>query len=211
MNRKQATAIIGSLGTPSKMPGPAWGISVKLCNVGSKLAKQAGTVCDKCYAIRGFYKFPSVRKGHEKRINLFHQHKPELWIAAMVRLVKKESVFRWFDSGDLQSLEMLERIAEVARQCPDTRFWLPTKEHGIVSSYALKHKKKWPDNLTIRLSGYVIDGPAPKNLAKRLGVQVSSVTAKGGFTCPAPQQGNECRQCRACWDKNKFEVIYKKH
>ena len=35
------------------------------------------------------------------------------------------------DSGDLQSLEMLEAIAEVARQTPEVKHWLPTKEYGI--------------------------------------------------------------------------------
>ena len=68
----------------------------------------------------------------------------------------------------------------------------------------------WPKNLTIRLSAHMIDGVAPLPLARRLGVQVSTVVTSGK-TCPSAEQGNKCLTCRACWDKNKEVVAYGKH
>ena len=30
-------------------------------------------------------------------------------------------------------------------------------------------------------------------------------------TCPAPKQDNECKDCRACWDKKVKNVAYLAH
>jgi hypothetical protein len=32
-----------------------------------------------------------------------------------------------------------------------------------------------------------------------------------GRTCPAPDQSNECKDCRACWDPSVKNVAYGKH
>ena len=53
MKIKEIEKKIGTLSNPSKMPSYAWGISAKHCNVGSKLAKIKGTICNKCYALKG--------------------------------------------------------------------------------------------------------------------------------------------------------------
>ncbi len=116
--------------------------------------------------------------------------------------------FRWFDSGDIQSLAHLEQIAQIAKNLPNIKFWLPTKEYRIVSEFTTKNKL--PENLTIRISGYMIDGPPPVALANRMGVVTSSVS-KTSWTCPAGSQGNKCLQCRACWDKTVSNVAYKYH
>jgi len=39
LTKKLASDIAGNLGKPSKMPGLSYGISAKLCNVGSKLQR----------------------------------------------------------------------------------------------------------------------------------------------------------------------------
>ena len=57
---------IGTLSNPSKMPAFAWGIPIEKCNTGSKLAKVKGTICNKCYALKGHYVFKNV-KAHEIR------------------------------------------------------------------------------------------------------------------------------------------------
>jgi len=31
---------------------------------------------------------------------------------------------------------------------------------------------------------------------------------KGAYDCPAPDQGNECGECRACWDPEVKNVAY---
>jgi len=36
-------------------------------------------------------------------------------------------------------------------------------------------------------------------------------TKKIDVTCPAPLQGNQCKDCRACWDKSVSNVCYGEH
>ena len=65
---KEIEKKIGKLSNPSKMPSYALGIPIQYCVTGSKLAKQEGTICNKCYAGKGCYIFPMVRAMYEKSI-----------------------------------------------------------------------------------------------------------------------------------------------
>ncbi len=202
---------VGGLGIPSKMPCYTFSISARKCQTGGKLHSVPNSVCNKCYAFRGNYNWPGIVNAFVKRQDIM-ENDPQ-WVSNMIELInrKGQSYFRWFDSGDLQSVSMLSNIVEIAKQTPNVKHWLPTKEYPYVTQY-IKAGNKIPSNLIIRLSGFMIDGPAPKTLAKRLGVHVSSVTRiDSKITCPASKQDNECGSCRNCWDKNVKEIIYKYH
>jgi len=56
----------------------------------------------------------------------------------------------------------------------------------------------------------MIDGKPPTNLARKLELTTSGVSPNG-FNCPSSKQGNQCGECRACWDKTVENVNYKKH
>ena len=56
----------------------------------------------------------------------------------------------------------------------------------------------------------MVDGKPPTSLAKKLGLTTSGVSPDG-FNCPASKQGNECGECRACWDNTVDNINYKKH
>lgn len=209
---KQLESILGSLSKPSKMPGFAWGFSASECILGSVLARQKGTVCSGCYAKRGMYTFPSVRAAHAKRLEAYRTLGAD-WgpaIAELIRLkYRKRSgadrVFRWLDSGDLQSADMLHRFADVAELLPDIRFWLPTRETGIVREY-LGSGRTIPGNLLVRVSANRIGEAGPA----RVTGYASSVSGPG-FPCPARPQGNECGNCRACWHPSVRAVSYERH
>lgn len=199
---KQAESIAGSLGKPSKMPGYAYGLPAKHCPVGSTLVNVPGSVCSNCYALKGRYVFPNVAASQQKRFeSLYHPQ----WVDAMVFMItaRKQQYFRWHDSGDLQGEKHLDNIVEVARRCPDVKFWLPTREKALVSAYSAS--KAIPDNLVIRVSGTMIDGEAPVRFIN------TSTVVTSGATCPAPSQGNQCGDCRACWDPSVRNVSYKEH
>ena len=118
------------------MPGPAWGISALACARGSRLAKKPGTVCASCYALRGHYLNTSVATAHQRRRDAIAH---PLWPDAMAVLIDafaRGAHFRWFDSGDLQSVEHLEKILWVARKTPTVGHWLPTHEPYIVGKRA---------------------------------------------------------------------------
>ncbi len=142
----------------------------------------------------------------------FNKISDPMWVDAMTIAIngtESSGYFRWHDSGDLQSLEHLTKIVQIAKNLPNIDFWLPTREYSIVAEY-VKQNGAFPDNLTVRLSAYMIDGQPPVGLAKRLGLTTSGVSTSG-FTCPSSSQGNKCLSCRACWDKNVSNVNYKKH
>jgi hypothetical protein len=220
MNIREATEIAGTLGYPSKMPGTAYGTSATACITGSKLAKVPGSVCHNCYAMRGNYITGDVKKSHAKRLQAIAD---PLWTAAMVALLTaahkrgtgRNGKFdagwhRWHDSGDLQSVEHLTKICAVAALTPQLRHWLPTREHGIVAKYRAQGGIV-PDNLTIRVSATMVDGPATKAWPQTSGVHHAAAPAAGTHICPAPEQDGKCGPCRACWSHDVAHVSYHKH
>lgn len=205
---KQALEIIGGLSEPSKMPCYSYSFPAEKCITGMKLRKVKNSICSKCYCLKGNYGFPVVRKALARR---FDSLSNPLWVEAMTVAIgrKEKSGFsRMHDSGDLQSVGHLANIVQIAKNLPRIQFWLPTREYGIVAEY-LK-TSVFPSNLIVRLSAYMIDGPAPTALANRLGLCTSGVS-KGSFTCPAPNQDGKCLDCRACWSKGVANVNYKPH
>lgn len=209
MKPKEALDLIGGLSKPSKMPGHAYSIPAVRCKTGSKLRTVKGSICSVCYALKGRYVFPNVQKALEKR---FQSLSNPLWVEAMVVAIghyEKSGYFRFSDSGDIQDLSHLEAIVEIAKRLPKIQFWLPTREYSIVGQYVLKHGA-FPENMTVRLSSLMLEGPPPASIAKSFGVQTSGVS-KTGFTCPASQQGNVCGDCRACWQRTVENINYKQH
>lgn len=211
MTIKELEERTGGLSSTSKMPCYSWSISAFDCKTGGKLRDVEGSVCSNCYARKGFYAFKNVRPALDRRLDLYHRNLE--WIEDMVELIGQKETsgyFRWFDSGDLQSAGMLIDIMDVCRRLRHVKFWLPTREVGFVrEAFEMLDEDPAPSNLTIRLSATMIDGPAPTDIAKRLGVRTSGVVTHGA-TCPAPRQGGVCGDCRACWG-SKRHVTYTLH
>lgn len=217
----EAMDIIGSLSTPSKMPWYGFSTSAFDCQTGSKLRQIEGSVCSKCYACKGQYSFPNVRVAQDKRMEgTKHPDFVEAMVLVLTTLYNrgkktyikngqpvKENRFRWHDAGDIQSLEHLEKINEIALKTPFIDYWLPTKEVGYVNQFLKKHKM-FADNLTVRISNPVIGETFKK---APMGLPFSTVNVKDDISqCLAPQQENKCLDCRMCWDKDK-NVNYKAH
>lgn len=207
MHKIIAIKLVGGLSDTSKMPGQSFGLPTVNCITGEKLAKIPDSICSKCYAKKGFYKTfaNTVLPAQQRRLAALDD--PQ-WVMAMVKLLARENWFRWFDSGDLQSLQMLHNIAEVARRTPHCRHWLATRERHFVSQF-LKLSVV-PDNLCIRVSATFADVP----VKPIKGVNAGNVHHKQppvGQPCPAPQQNGKCETCRACWDKTVPTVSYKEH
>ena len=200
MQTKEALKIIGgSLSKPSKMPGWSIGLPAKECKTGGKLQQVKGSVCFDCYALKGCYVFKVVQDAQYRRLKAI---KDPQWVQAMAHLInsKKPDVFRWHDSGDVQDLDHLQKIYEVCRLTPSKRHWLPTREAWIQ-----KHLASKPENLIIRFSMPMVD-QAPAGSFEHY-----STVVKSGANCPAPQQDNECRDCRNCWNSEIKNVSYGIH
>jgi hypothetical protein len=115
---------------------------------------------------------------------------------------KKSKYFRWHDSGDVQDLKHLAKIFKVARLTPDVKHWMPTRE-----AWVKPYLKYAPANLVIRFSMPMVDQEAAASWPNTSTV----VTDSQKRTCPAPDQDNACKDCRACWDPNVKNVAYGQH
>ncbi len=189
----------------SKLDCLHWGLSPDLCKVGRRLARTPGTVCQRCYACKGRYRFAPVRRAQARRLAIYRASRAT-WVRNFTQLLQHPRAgdrFRWFDAGDLQGLRMLQNIVRVARATPHIRHWLPTRETAIVA----RLQDPIPANLTIRISQAVVD-PVSLYPANR-GLSSSVVTH--GATCPAYRQGGRCLDCRQCWDPTVSHVSYLLH
>jgi hypothetical protein len=235
MSLTEAVAIAGSLGEPSKMPGPSYGLDANRCHRGSVMSLVPGSICAGCFAKSDFYaSWRPVKYARERRHTGIEHPR---WVDAMVRLISHHAtevgVFRWHDSGDLQSVEHMGRIVDVCERTPLILHWLPTREYEIV----LEHRRArgpFPANLCVRLSALMIDSEPPRQLP---GVPLKPgeivipdeladlptstvhtpgaplpVEGKGSIACRAVElRGNKCGPCRACWDNRVRNVSYAQH
>jgi hypothetical protein len=224
---KDLENVTGTLSKPSKMPCFSYSLPASKCITGGRLRVVENSTCSDCYAMKNFYRMPSTVKAMQKR---FDAVKTDLylWKECMLELItrkEKSGYFRWHDSGDLQSVDHLVAIAQIAVQLPKINFWLPTREYRIVSQY-IESGKFMPENLTIRLSAHIVDSKGPQKLCDRLNkllpkywnkagnvigskLVTSTVGSESG-NCVAPEQGGKCLDCRACWISSK-NIQYKQH
>jgi hypothetical protein len=201
MNILEAKEITGSLSKPSKMPGWSYGLPAKECKTGGKLQNVKGSTCYDCYALKGCYVFKVVQNAQYYRLKAIKNRK---WVQAMALQInnKRSKEFRWHDSGDVQDLKHLAKIFKVCKLTPSVDHWLPTRE-----AWVKKFIPAAPDNLNIRFSMPMIDQEAAGGWDNTSTV----VTDKTKANCPAPNQGNECKDCRACWDKSIKNIAYLAH
>ena len=203
MNLKEAKAITGGLSNPGKMPGFAYNLPTWACITGTKLRDVEGSTCSGCYAHeRGRYRFKNVKAALNRRLNSLND--PQ-WIEAMTVLVAHYSLkvpfFRWHDSGDLQSVQHLKNIFEVCNATPQVEHWIPTRE----AKFLPLNTDSIPKNLIMRLSGHKIDKPAAGFWPW------TSTVVTQAKSCPAAEQENQCKDCRACWDRGTANIAYPLH
>tara|TARA_Y100001951_G_scaffold70967_1_gene57908 strand:+ start:945 stop:1403 length:459 start_codon:yes stop_codon:yes gene_type:complete len=133
------------------------------------------------------------------------------FITVMVELLQKEKFFRWFDSGDIQDLDMANNILNICEQTPHCKHWIPTKEYKDWKT--ILRSRSLPSNVALRFSTPMNDTPPLENapLTTTVFTTVGSLGMRG-FICEASQKDKyECGDCRACWDTNINNVAYAKH
>jgi hypothetical protein len=147
---------------------------------------------------------PATLRAQELRLKLMEG--PD-WVPNMIRALYGEQWFRWFDGGDLASVDHLARIVEIAEGTPDCMHWLPTREIWMISRF-LKDGGRFPSNLRVRVSAAMIDGKPPA------GHPYTSTVHKDkrhrGHACKAHLQDGQCQDCRVCWS-TRANVSYPAH
>lgn len=214
--------LVGGMSFPSKMPCASTSTPATSCITGSKLHKVEGSVCADCYARKAFYVMSNVQAAMQRREALIGSPS---WIQNMAAAIfayedeatgcngeTSKGFFRWHDSGDIQSVEHLEAIAEVCRLTPTIQHWLPTKEFRMVRTWA-RHNAI-PSNLCIRVSAAMVDGKPPVIFdLEGTPLPTATVSTRGDDDCPAyAAEGTpNCGPCRRCWKRDNANTVYPFH
>tara|TARA_R110000772_G_scaffold135763_1_gene244338 strand:+ start:445 stop:1146 length:702 start_codon:yes stop_codon:yes gene_type:complete len=216
------------LSKPSKMPCKSWSLqALETCPASKKPSGELVDACKGCYATTGNYRFPNVKA---PRISNKEDWKRDDWSQDMIQELDTERYFRWFDSGDLYSLKLAEKILEVMKATPWCKHWLPTRMYKLAKFTQIIAKMNSLDNVVIRLSGdevlgQVIEGAQVSAIAPILintkieGKKVSTLDhdavskyiTKDMTICPAYKQGGKCKTCRSCWSKTTKITLYPAH
>ena len=206
MNKSQAHAIVGGLTQTTKMPCKSYSLPTIACKTGYRMAQVVGSICSSCYANKGNYLKYANNIEPAQHARLVSLSDP-LWIDAMVTLIGNDRYFRWHDSGDLQNFQHLLNIVTIADKCPNTQFWIPTKEANLVKQY-LDTFGSFPKNLIVRVSATKRDSKPPKfEFTSTVHLANNAI----GTECPSYKQGGKCLDCRNCWDKSISNISYKYH
>jgi len=223
------------LSQTSKMPCKSWSLqALTHCNRGQKLACQENAICHSCYASKNRYLFKPIKDARQAQYDHWIWTKDLDWIDEMTAIIDKTAktdkfgnrYFRWFDSGDLQSVSMLQEIVTIARNLPDIKFWLPTRETGILQEY-FDGTRTAPINLLIRVSMDFIDETIARYKTVIHDEWTDHVTFSTVTTEPDRHQciqsdkiikvkGKEvtikvCGDCRRCWDRKNEITSYALH
>jgi len=113
------------LSKASKMPCRSWSLqALDTCPASRDASGNLVPACSGCYATTGNYRFKNVRAPREHNRD---DWKRDNWCADMVAELDNDRYFRWFDSGDIYSVKLAEKIYEVCKATPWTRHWIPTR------------------------------------------------------------------------------------
>jgi hypothetical protein len=121
---------------------------------------------------------------------------------------------RLFDSGDFPDAEFLDRLVEVCKKTPNTKWMAFTKKYWIVNEY-IDRNGDLPKNLNIMFSAWDIfwEVPNPHGLGiayvdfddKRLNPEFP----RNAFRCPGRE--STCSACGACFSKKLKAVVFHEH
>ena len=164
--------------------------------------------CKGCYATTGNYNYPNVKapRAHNKldwqRIE---------WADDMVQALQDSRYFRWFDSGDVYSVALAEKILEVMQRTPWCKHWLPTRMYKFPKFRTVLTTMQSLDNVMVRFSSDSVTGQYVDGLHGSVIVPTSDDATDNMALCRAYENGGKCSGCRACWSKDVPLIAYAAH
>ena len=164
--------------------------------------------CKGCYATTGNYNYPNVKAPRAHNREDWQRLE---WIDDMVQALQDSRYFRWFDSGDMYTIGLAEKILEVMQRTPWCKHWLPTRMHKFPKFRGVLTEMQALDNVMVRFSSDSVTGQFIDGLHGSVIVPtIDDVTPKMQ-ACNAYQHGGKCNGCRACWDKSVPLIAYPAH
>jgi len=164
--------------------------------------------CSGCYATQGTYNFPGTKK---VRFDNKQAWQDDGWVDEMVAALKKQSYFRWFDSGDIYSLQLALKMYEVMVKTPHVKHWLPTRMHKFAKYQQVLAKMQALPNVMVRPSSDAINGTFTAGVHGSTILPSADTVPAGVTLCRAYEHGGKCSGCRACYDKSVAVIGYPAH
>jgi hypothetical protein len=195
---------------PSKMPCRSWSLqALDTCPASKKPDGELVDACKGCYATTGFYAMGSVKAPREhNREDWKHGD----WVDVMAAELDNDRYFRWFDSGDLYSLALAEKVLEVMRRTPWCNHWLPTRMHKFEKFRPVLAEMEKLPNVVVRLSSDSVTGETVQGAATSSTIiPTVSHSLPSMSVCEAYERGGKCATCRLCWSKDVAVVAYPAH
>jgi hypothetical protein len=164
--------------------------------------------CKGCYATTGNYRYPNVKA---PRLSNQKDWQRMGWVSDMVKALENDRYFRWFDSGDMYTLGLAEKILEVMTMTPWCKHWLPTRMHKFPKFSIVLQNMAALHNVSVRFSSDSVNGEFTKGLHGSVIIADSTQTNKAMTLCKAYENLGKCNGCRACWDKKVKVIAYPAH
>jgi hypothetical protein len=164
--------------------------------------------CAGCYATQGTYNFPGTKK---VRFDNKQAWQDDAWVDTMVAALKKQSYFRWFDSGDMYSLQLALKMYAVMVRTPHVKHWLPTRMHKFAKYQQVLTKMAALPNVMVRPSSDAVDGTFTAGVHGSTILPEGMPVPAGVKVCTAPTTNGKCSGCRACYSKDVAVVGYIAH
>ena len=197
------------LSKTSKLGTKSWSLQAIETCPGSKGADgNLVPACSGCYATTGMYHFGPVKA---VRADNKQDWKRDSWVSDMVAALKKDTHFRWFDSGDMYSLELAEKMLTIMASTPTTKHWLPTRMYKFPKFAKVLASMAALPNVMVRNSSDAVDGTFTPGVHGSTIVPDATSAPAGVSVCPAYSQGGKCLTCRACYDRSVAVIGYPAH
>ena len=197
------------LSKTSKLGTKSWSLQALETCPGSKAADGSLVpACSGCYATTGMYHFGPVKA---VRADNKADWQRDGWTNDMVAALRKDTHFRWFDSGDMYSLELANKMLAIMTATPNTKHWLPTRMYKFPKFQAVLKAMQALPNVMVRYSSDAVDGSYTEGLHGSTIVPDATSAPAGVTVCQAYSQGGKCLTCRACYNKDIAVIGYPAH
>lgn len=163
--------------------------------------------CSGCYATTGNYVFDNVKAPRAE--NRIDWERPD-WVSDMVQALDSQRYFRWFDSGDMYSVDLAEKMLQVMTLTPWVKHWLPTRMAKFTKFADVLSRMQALPNVVVRFSSDSVDGVFDSRHGSVI-IPDADSAPDGVKVCHAYAHDGKCSGCRACYDKTIPVIAYPAH
>lgn len=202
-------SMLNKLSKTSKLGTKSWSLqAIETCPGSVGVNGKLVAACSGCYATTGMYHFGAVKAVRADNKAAWQE---DGWVDDMVRQLAKDTHFRWFDSGDMYSLELATKMYQVMVRTPNTKHWLPTRMAKFSKFQPILAAMQRLPNVMVRFSSDAVDGTFTPGVHGSTIIPAGAPVPSGVKVCKAPEQDGKCLDCRECYSKDVPVIGYVAH